>query len=302
MTEVDIPTYRALLKPVLSVIDNLHGSATKQEVDEGVIDAAGITSEQLGVIYPEGSKAKGSKILHRIAFARSSLKLCGALDNAERGIWTITVVGRDLLVAGDETIRHADALMRRRLTMAREGRTEGRTHAESESPPNDSVPSEDDVVEDAQESAEISWKEQVLERVQLLDAYAFERLCARLLRLAGCRSVEVTSRSNDKGIDGIGILEISLLSFPVFFQAKKYRSSVGPGEVRELRGAMAGRGDKGILITSGTFSKGAKEEAARSGVAPIDLIDGDRLCELLLTHNLGIDVVPVVNLGFFDDL
>lgn len=124
-------------------------------------------------------------------------------------------------------------------------------------------PIEDELVGEGQESADISWREQVLDRVQALDPYAFERLCARLLRVAGCRSVEVTSRSDDKGIDGIGVLEVSLLSFPVFFQAKKHRNDIGPAIVRELRGAMAGRGDKGILTTCGSFSKGAKEEARR---------------------------------------
>lgn len=298
MADVELPTYRAFLQPVLKVIDQAHGSATKQEVDEAVIEVARITPQQLGVVYPLGSKAKGSKILHRIAFARSTLKLCGALENAERGIWTITPVGRELLLEGAEAIRQADAVMRKRLAVARDTREQD----VSASSPEDSSSSDDETIELAQESAEISWKEQVLDRVQALDAYAFERLCARLLRLAGCRSVEVTSRSGDQGIDGVGVLEISLLSFPVFFQAKKYRNSVGPAEVRELRGAMAGRGDKGILITSGTFSRGAKEEATRPGVPPLDLIDGDRLCDLLLEHRLGLDVMPVMDSKFFDDL
>lgn len=298
MPDVDLPTYSAFLQPVLSVIDAAHGSSTKREVDDAVIELMGVTPEQLAVPYPAGSKAKGSKVIHRIAFARSSLKLCGALDNAQRGIWSITALGRELLAQGGDAVRQADWRTRKELAALRDARQVEVLTSPSVLP----EPIEDELVGEGQESADISWREQVLDRVQALDPYAFERLCARLLRVAGCRSVEVTSRSDDKGIDGIGVLEISLLSFPVFFQAKKHRHDLGPAVVRELRGAMAGRGDKGILITSGSFSKGAKEEARRPGAPPIDLIDGERLCELLLEHRLGVDVVPVIAPTFFDEL
>lgn len=92
------------------------------------------------------------------------------------------------------------------------------------------------------------------------------------------------------GIDGLGVYRLSLVSFPVFFQCKRYRGSVGSSAVRDFRGAMAGRGDKGLLITTGTFTTDAKAEATRDGAPPIDLIDGDRLCDLLKEHRLGLDV------------
>jgi restriction system protein len=98
----------------------------------------------------------------------------------------------------------------------------------------------------------------------------------------------VTGRSGDGGIDGLGVYRVSLVSFPVFFQCKRYRGSVGAGAVRDFRGAMSGRGDKGLLITTGTFSAEAQREATRDGAPPIDLIDGERLCDLLREHSIGV--------------
>lgn len=117
---------------------------------------------------------------------------------------------------------------------------------------------------------------------------AFERLAQRLLREADFDSVNVTGRSGDGGIDGLGVYRLGLVSFPVFFQCKRYRGSVSPSAVRDFRGAMAGRGDKGLLITTRTFTADAKKEATRDGAPPIDLIDGDRLCDLLKTYGLGV--------------
>ena len=102
----------------------------------------------------------------------------------------------------------------------------------------------------------------------------------------------VTGRSGDGGIDGRGVYQISLLSFPVFFQCKRYKGSVGPSAVRDFRGAMAGRGDKGLLITTGTFTSDARLESRREGAPPIDLIDGDQLCDLLKKYEIGVRTTP----------
>ncbi len=108
------------------------------------------------------------------------------------------------------------------------------------------------------------------------------------MREAGFTSTTVTGRPGDGGIDGLGVYRVSLVSFPVLFQCKRYRGSVGSGAVRDFRGAMAGRGDKGLLITTGTFSVEAKKEATRDGAPSVDLIDGDRLCDLLKEYGVGV--------------
>ena len=107
-------------------------------------------------------------------------------------------------------------------------------------------------------------------------------------RLADFDSVNVTGQSGDGGIDGLGVYRLGLVSFSVFFQCKRYSRSVSPSAVRDFRGAMAGRGDKGLLITTHSSTADAKKEATPDGAPPIDLIDGDRLCELLKRYDLGV--------------
>jgi restriction system protein len=136
--------------------------------------------------------------------------------------------------------------------------------------------------------AEREWRDQLLDVLMAIAPDAFERLSQRLLREAGFISATVTGRTGDGGIDGLGVYRMSLVSFPVFFQCKRYRGSVGAGAVRDFRGAMAGRGDKGLLITTGTFTAEAKAEATRDGAPPVDLIDGRRLCDLLKEYELGV--------------
>ena len=102
--------------------------------------------------------------------------------------------------------------------------------------------------------------------------------------------ITLAGRPGDGGIDGVGILRLALVSFPVYFQCKRYAGSVGAGEVRNFRGAIAGRTERGLMITTGRFTGDAIREATRDGVAPIDLIDGERLCELMAEYGLGVRV------------
>ena len=129
--------------------------------------------------------------------------------------------------------------------------------------------------------------------LRTLDPSAFERLCQRLLRESGFVEVNVTGRTGDGGIDGTGILQVSLVSFHVLFQCKRYAGSVGAGAVRDFRGAMVGRTDKGLLITTGSFTPDAKREATRDGAPPIELIDGVGLCEHLKARSLGVETKMV---------
>lgn len=286
--EPAIPTYRVLMFPTLQVLEQSSGSLNKRELDAAVIDLCGISDEQLALSYPEGSKAKGSKLLHRLAFARSSLKLIGAAENSKRGVWAITAHGRELLGEGQAAVVRADAEMRKQLARKRD--------KDSRSAPerSDDVGVDDTALELDEVETEDAWRAELISALLSLSPGAFERLCAQLLREAGCEEVRVTRLVGDEGLDGVGVLRVGLLSFPVYFQAKRYSGSVGPEKVRELRGALAGRADKGILITTGRFTSAASDEAARAG-APIDLIDGERLCDLLLEYELGVCLRPVVD-------
>jgi restriction system protein len=149
------------------------------------------------------------------------------------------------------------------------------------------------VVEDARTSPE-TYRGEVFDLLLKLPSGGFERLSQRLLREAGFIQVVVTGRSGDGGIDGHGTLQINpLVSFKVVFQCKRYAKSVSPSHVRDFRGAMTGRADKGIIITTGTFTAEARREASRDGAPPIDLIDGDKLVDML--ENLELGLKPVTS-------
>lgn len=259
-----MPAYDQLLWPTVLALRDLGGSGTINEIVSRVITMQGFTDAQQGVLHKDGPQ---TKISYRIAWARTYLKGMGLADNSERGVWTLTADGQRVT---EPEIRDLRAAYLAKMRHARKKR--------------DPSP----ITDDHHEDAEDDWTDALLEALLAMTPDAFERLTQRLLREADFISVTVTGKSGDGGIDGVGIYRLSLLSFPVFFQCKRYRGSVGPDKVRDFRGAMAGRGDKGLLITTGTFTSEAKREATRDGAPPIDLVDGQDLCQLLKRYQLGV--------------
>lgn len=153
------------------------------------------------------------------------------------------------------------------------------------------------------EPPEAAWKRHLLDTLGVMEPSAFERLCQQLLRESGFTRVEVSGRSGDGGIDGFGVLRINLVSFHVLFQSKRWNGSVGAAVVRDFRGAMVGRADKGLIITTGDFTKDARREATRDGAPAIDLVDGEALCLLLKELKLGVRIKLVetveIDVDFF---
>jgi restriction system protein len=290
VSEYDLPTKEDLLAPTLEVISSAGGSLGRAEVKDKVVQREALVDDQLAITYTEGRSAGRSVVLDRIGWGLSALKLMGAVDNSNRGVWSITSRGRELLAQGREAVvaanrtAHSEAYHRRKPLASsadivdRDG---------------------DGLAEDSSEA----WRAELLAILTSMPPASFERLCARLLRSLGCRDVDVTRYSDDEGLDGTGVLQVSLLSFPVFFQAKRYKVDhpIQPNMIREFRGAMANRGDKGFFITTSVFTARARDEARRGG-SPIDLIDGEALCDLLYEHRLGVESRPVVAPEFFADL
>ena len=279
-----IPSYQDMMWPVLLALRALGDSGSNQEIDETASEIAGFSDDQLAVLHNDGPK---SKIHYRMAWARSYLKDGGALTNSARGIWSLTDVGRTA-TESDMPALHAKAIAAGRLRRASKVRSsrDKETGATAPSPTNPPSPAID--VEEEED-----WKTQLLDVLQSMNPSGFEKLCQRVLRESGFIQVDVTGRSGDGGIDGIGVLRIGLLSFQVFFQCKRYKGSVGAGSVRDFRGAMVGRTDKGLLITTGTFTPSAQREATRDGAPALDLIDGEALCELLKEKGLGVQTEMV---------
>ena len=284
------PRTASLLWPTLIAVRSLGDTAKLDEINEKVVEQEAFTEEQQLVLHKNGPR---SEIQYRLAWARTYLKGMGALENTSRGVWETTALGREV---GESEI---EPLLARYVAQLREEQKKKRQAATAAGA---------DVEPDSEDSDTEDWRETLLELMLAMSPEAFERLAQRLLRAAGFINTTVTVRSGDGGIDGAGVYRLSLVSFPVFFQCKRYNGSVGPDKVRDFRGAMAGRGDKGLLITTGTFTADAKREATREGAPPIDLIDGERLCGLLKDHQLGVrtterivedvEVIP----SFFDDL
>jgi len=160
---------------------------------------------------------------------------------------------------------------------------------------------EDEVPEDHA----LDYKAELLATLRSLPPAGFERVCQRLLRESGFQQVFVTGRSNDGGIDGHGVLEVNpLVTFKVLFQCKRYGDrSVTPSQVRDFRGAMQGRADKGLILTTGTFSAEARKEATRDGVPPIELVDGEKLVTMFERAGVGLRPVQAYELdaAFFEE-
>jgi restriction system protein len=268
MSQVTVPSYSDLLWPTLDAVRELGGSAKLDEINARVIEREAYSEEQQAVLHNDGPR---TEIEYRLAWARTYLKGMGALDNSERAVWSVTDAGRTM--SQDQVVRKHDEY---RLSL-RQARRERKR-----------VEREQSISEDRIEAEERDWKEELLDILLDLPPDRFEHLARRLLLEAGFTSANVTGRSGDEGIDGIGLYRLSLVSFPVFFQCKRYRGSVRASAVRDFRGAMAGRGDRGLLITTGSFTDEAKQEATRAGAPPIDLIDGSALCDLLKEHQMGV--------------
>jgi restriction system protein len=303
VADVSIPTYVEMMLPTLQALDTLGGSGTRDEIDDAVITRMGFTDEQMAVEFPPTATQKGSKVIHRLAWARTYPKKAGTIDNSRRAVWTIEPQGRAYLemATGEAAaaLRVADSEIRRQARLAKVAATESvqDEQVSGEMDADTAPPELDDVYE---------WTDRLIARMLDLSPAAFERLAQRLLREAGFKNVEVTGRSGDGGIDGIGVYRPSLIGFPIFFQCKRFKDSVGPGMVRDFRGAMSGRGEKGLLITTGTFTAEAKREASRDGAPPVELIDGQDLCRLLKEFNVGVTtrLLEAVDIdeAFFADL
>lgn len=264
---------------------DLGGSASIADLNDAVINRGDISLATQAVLHGDGPM---TEIQYRLAWARSYLKGMGLLTNSQRGIWSVTARGQTATEAEIPTLRAeylAVLTAKRKAAAGKPAKSRQRGQPE--------LGDEFDF-DQTETTAEYEWKDNLLETLFNMSPKGFEKLSMRLLREAGVQSLVLTGGPDDKGIDGRGVYKMELLSFPVFFQCKRYRGSVQPTAVRDFRGAMAGRGEKGVLITTGTFTAAAAAEARRDGAPPVDLVDGDQLCDLLKHYGIGVTTTPRV--------
>ncbi len=286
-----MPTFDQLFEPLLTALRALGGSGSVEEIYAKTIEVAGISEEVASQMH-DPDKGNMTEVGYRLAWARTYLRKYGLIENSSRGVWSLTAKGSSTSKIDPAAIVKVVRNMDRPESPSKRGKKQESTELEL----GKDLPEEE------------RWKDQLnAVLTQQLSPEGFERLVQRMLRESGFVAVEVTGRTGDGGIDGKGIARINgFMSFHVLFQCKRYKGSVGASEIRDFRGAMVGRADKGLFITTGTFTTGAIKEATRDGAPPIDLVDGDELAEKLKELSLGVttELVPrvVVQPEWFEGL
>lgn len=272
-----VPRQEDMYEAVLAVIKDLGGSATRQEIDENVAQYMKLSDEQINQLHSKSGTR--TRLSYNLAWSRTYLKTAGLLENSRRGVWLLTPEGYSTNKVDKSKIK-ANLRAKQHL----DNNAEKAAGSRGETGPD-------------------VWRVELIETVLELPPDGFERLCQYILRESGFIEVEVIGKSGDGGIDGKGNMQLSgLLKFQCYFQCKRWRGSVGSKEIRDFRGAMTGRSDKGLFITTGVFTKSAREEAGRDGAPPIDLIDGEALLDKMQELNLGLKQIPTykVDTSWFD--
>lgn len=261
--------------PVLEALRSLGGSARPGEVYDWIAERLGLSEADLAIENQGG----GSRFENDVAWARFYLVRTGYLDSSKRGVWSLTEKGRNACPLSEEQIR--EAVRQSQALRA------PKAPAQSEEQLEEAVAEQTEDVAPA--DVPRGYREQLLDLMQSLPPQGFERLCQRLLRESGFQQVKITGRSGDGGIDGLGILQVNpFVSFKVLFQCKRWANAVGSPVVRDFRGAMMGRADKGLILTTGKFTPDAQAEAVRDGASPIELVDGQSLVTLHEQLELGL--------------
>lgn len=274
---MSIPKYDDLFNPILQALKLLGGSGRNDEIEEKVAEILKLSDKEVSDIH----RGNRTKLSYRSAWARNYLKRYGLIENSQRGVWSLTPKGLNTNSVDKSIVNQIVKNLAKGL------------------PVSETVESEE--IED------LKWEEELLEVIKAIEPVAFERLCQRLLRESGFVEVTVEGRSGDGGIDGRGIYKIGgLISMRVIFQAKRYRNNISSQQIREFKGTMAGRAEKGIFITTSNFTRDAKAEAIRDGSAAIDLIDGRALAEVLKNLGLGMKIeqqeIVTINKSWYEQI
>ena len=233
-----IPSYEQLMWPTLKALKTLGGSASIQELVDKIIEIEGYSEDIQKT--PHTGSGRETKIEYNAAWARTYLKKVGAINNSQKGVWVLLEHGENL---SQKDIIKIPKIVKSLLTEEKKIKNAFKALRKIDA---------EELNEDQEEQNDRSWKDQLLNKITQIKPYDFERLCQLILRESGFIKVKVTGKSGDGGIDGMGILRVNLLSFHVSFQCKRYQGSVGSSQIRDFRGAVVGRGDKGLFITTGT--------------------------------------------------
>ena len=287
--KIKSPTQIELIEPVFIALRSLGGSANISEIRDKVIEMLQLSDEIVDEPH-KGSASQQTELEYQLAWARTRLKAFGAITNSQRGVWMITPKFSD-----NDTVSKTDVVeFIKSQRLASKNPAEAKALAEDDDPTNDNV----EIPEELE-----PWRTELAETLHSMDPYAFERLSMLLLRECGFSQVSVTKKSGDGGIDGTGKLRINgIFSFNVAFQCKRFVGSISAGDIRDFRGSLTTDIEKGVFITTGTFTKAAREEASNAGKQQIDLIDGEEFINKLIEYRLGVreKTIYEVDKSFFE--
>lgn len=275
-----IPRYSQLIQPTFCALKELGGSGKNEEILDQIISDLDISSEVADILH-KGNPNK-TELSYQADWARTYLRIYGVIENSARAVWSIC---SGFITEEELDVKKIVSF----VTSNNKNSQKNRKNAEQDDLPCDND-SSNDYAEFPDELK--PWREKLAEILQNMDPYGFERLSQRLLRECGFTQVIVTKKSGDGGIDGTGKLRINgIFSFNVAFQCKRYKGQVGAGEIRDFRGSLTTDIEKGVMITTGTFSKAAKEEASNPGKQQIDLIDGEDFITKIAEYGIGVKPV-----------
>lgn len=272
--------------PLLECLRSLGGSAKPREVSDWIAETLNLSDEQ----REETLKSGQERFHNQVQWARQYLVWEGLLDNERRGVWTLSPKGWKAQITEEDG----------RKIFKKWVEIHSKTRQKNIKDLPELVAIEADSIETLTEK---NVSDDLIAVLRGLSPKGFELVCKRLLHESGFEKVTVTGKSHDGGIDGTGILQINpFVSFKVLFQCKRYKGTVSRAEVGDFRNAMIGRAEKGIIITTGTFSTEASKEANRDGAPPIELVDGELLVSMFEAVQLGVKPKTVfeVDQAFFD--
>ena len=272
------PGYQFFIKPTIDALYQLGGSGANSEIYKKVIKNTNLSED----VIDEMHSFTMTEVEYKLMWARTYLKNYGAVENSKQGVWVLTAKGAALAKLADLDVKEIV-----RFTNNKNGATKN-NGSESDTPTEPK-----------------GWREQITDIPLSMSPYAFEKLAQRLLRECGFSDVEVTKKSGDGGIDGTGKLRINgIFSFNVAFQCKRYKGAVGAPEIRDFRGSLSTNIEKGVLITTGSFTRAALAEASSEGKRLIDLMDGEELINKLAEYGIGLNEVKSyeVDMDFFNSL
>jgi len=283
-----ISEFATYMNPLIFALRKLGGSARADEVCNAIAETLYLPDAILDKQLKNGE----SRFKNQVHWARFYLANTEYLDSSKRGVWTLTEKGQTTPELNEDQLREIIQEVQTKTVKTKLDKVQSQL-----------VQAEDNSEAHLPDETATSSREQLRNILKSLSPSGFERICQRLLREAGFEKVEVTGRSGDGGIDGNGVLQLNpFVSFQVLFQCKRYEGNVTASQVRDFRGAMMGRAEKGIILTTGRFTADAEREATRDGVQPIELVDGDKLVSMFEQLELGMrpQTVYEVDEAFFE--